>query len=139
MPAGRWILREGNPADRMFIVASGWVEVFRKGPPGTLLRVLRRGDVIGELALLQEGVRSASGRTQRDTELLELGRAEFESLIERLPGFAAGLARALAAQLAVSRSQRTSTGSRSTIQARQRRPLWRPRLATISDITQPLP
>lgn len=109
VPAGRWILREGDPADRMFIVAGGRVEVFREGPPETLLRVLRRGDVIGELALLQEGVRSASARAQRDTELLELDRAEFDALIEGVPDVAIGLARALAAQVAVSRTQPTST------------------------------
>jgi predicted acylesterase/phospholipase RssA/CRP-like cAMP-binding protein len=108
VPAGGWILREGDPADTMFIVASGRIEVIREGPPEALLRVLRRGDVIGELALLQEGVRSASARAQRDTELLELGRAEFESLIERVPSFAIGMARALAAQVAVSRGQRVS-------------------------------
>jgi NTE family protein len=108
VPAGRWILREGDLPDRMFIVARGRVEVFREGPPETLLRVLRRGDVIGELALLQDGVRSASVRAQRDTELLKLGRADFESLVEYVPSFAIGLARALAAQVAVSRSQTTS-------------------------------
>jgi NTE family protein len=105
VPAGNWILREGDPADSMFIVASGRIDVIREGPPEILLRVLRRGDVIGELALLQEEVRSASARAQRDTELLELGRAEFESLIEHVPSFAIGMARALAAQVAVSRSQ----------------------------------
>jgi len=108
VPAGRWILREGDPGGSMFIVAGGRVDVVREGPPETLLRVLRRGDVIGELALLQEGVRSASARAQRDTDLLELGRAEFESLLEHAPSFAVGMARALAAQVAVSRGQRTS-------------------------------
>jgi NTE family protein len=103
--AGGWILREGDPAQSMFIVASGRIDVIREGPPETLLRVLRRGDVIGELALLQEGVRSASARAQRDTELLELGRAEFENLIESVPSFAVGMARTLAAQVSVSRSQ----------------------------------
>ena len=105
VPAGSWILREGDPADSMFIVTSGRIEVIREGRPETVLRVLRRGDVIGELALLQEGVRSASARAQRDTELLELGRAEFESLIEYVPSFATGVARALAAQVAVSSGQ----------------------------------
>ena len=108
VPAGGWILREGDLADSMFIVASGRVDVIREGPPEILLRVLRRGDVIGELALLQEGVRSASARAQRDTELLELGRADFENLIEYVPSFAVGMARALAAQVAASRSQSVS-------------------------------
>src|SRR5215469_18341521 len=57
VPAGSWIVREGALADSMFIVGSGRIDVVREGPPESLLRVLRRGDVIGELALLQEGVR----------------------------------------------------------------------------------
>ncbi len=103
-PAGTWIMREGDPAESMFIVRGGRVEVVHEGRPETLLRVLRRGDVLGELALLCEGVRAASARAQRDTELLELSRADFERLIERAPGFALGLTRALGAQVAASRS-----------------------------------
>ena len=104
VPAGRWIMREGEVAESMFVVQGGRIEVVHEGPPETLLRVLRRGDVLGELALLREGVRAASARAQRDTHLLELGRADFEKLIERAPSFALGLTRALGAQVAASRS-----------------------------------
>ncbi len=83
--AGDWILREGETADSLFIVRSGRVEVIDEGPPEALIRVLRRGDVLGELALLREGTRSASARARRDTELLELGRAPFEALIQEAP------------------------------------------------------
>ena len=70
MRAGEWMMREGEAADRMFIVASGRVEVIDEGPPEVLIRVVRRGDMLGELALLQAGTRSASVRARRDTELL---------------------------------------------------------------------
>jgi predicted acylesterase/phospholipase RssA/CRP-like cAMP-binding protein len=102
--AGAWVIREGDPAESLFIVRSGRLEVVIEGPPETLLRVLRRGDVLGELALLREGTRSASVRARRDVELLELGRDEFEMLIERAPSFALGLTRAMGAQLAASRA-----------------------------------
>ena len=104
VPAGSWIMREGDRAESMFIVSGGRIEVVHEGPPEILLRVLRRGDVLGELALLRDGVRAASARAQRDTELLELGRAEFEHLIEHAPEFALGLTRAMGAQIAASRS-----------------------------------
>jgi NTE family protein len=102
--AGDWIMRKGEEADSMFILRSGRVEVLDEGPPEMLIRVLRRGDVLGELALLREGVRSASVRARRDTELLELGRAEFEELILQAPTFALGLTRVMGAQLAASRT-----------------------------------
>ena len=104
LPAGSWIMREGDLAESMFIVGGGRIEVVHEGPPEILLRVLRRGDVLGELVLLREGVRAASARAQRDTELLELERADFESLIEHAPSFALGLTRAMGAQIAASRS-----------------------------------
>ncbi len=100
--AGRWILREGEVADSVFIVASGRVEVVDERPPETLIRILRRGSVLGELALLRAGTRSASARARRDTELLELPRAAFEALIQQAPSFALGLTRAMGAQLASS-------------------------------------
>jgi NTE family protein len=104
VPAGRWVMREGDRAESMFIVSGGRVEVVHEGPPEILLRVLRRGDVLGELALLREGVRAASARAERDTELIELGRADFEGLIEQAPEFALGLTRVMGAQIAASRS-----------------------------------
>src|SRR5947199_7475626 len=70
--AGEWIFRQGDVADRMYIVRSGRVEVIAEEHGEDLIRVLRRGGVLGELALLREGSRSASARARRDTELLEL-------------------------------------------------------------------
>ncbi|HXW59814.1 MAG TPA: patatin-like phospholipase family protein [Solirubrobacteraceae bacterium] len=102
--AGEWIMREGEVAESAFIVVGGRVEVLDERPPETLIRVLRRGDVLGELALLREGTRSASARAHRDTELLELARTGFEGLIQQAPSFALGLTRAMGAQLAASRT-----------------------------------
>lgn len=102
--AGDWILREGDAANSLFILRSGRVDVIDEGPPETLIRVLRRGEVLGELALLRQGTRSASARARRDTELLELDRASFEALIQEAPSFALGLTRAMGAQLAASRT-----------------------------------
>jgi NTE family protein len=115
--AGGWIMRAGDPADSMFIVGSGRVEVIDERPPEALIRVLRRGDVLGELALLSRGTRSASARARRDAELLELGRDEFESLIEHAPSFAIGLTRALGAQLAASHSPVVAATPPQTIAA----------------------
>jgi NTE family protein len=102
--AGEWILREGEPAQSAYIIRSGRVEVVDEAPPETLIRVLRRGDVLGELALLRQGPRSASARARRDTELVELTRQAFEGLIQDAPDFALGLVRSIGAQLAASRS-----------------------------------
>ena len=66
------------------------------------MRTLKRGDVLGELALLQEGRRSASVRAVRDTWLVTLGRGDFEALMRTSPDFALALTRNLGGQLAAS-------------------------------------
>jgi predicted acylesterase/phospholipase RssA/CRP-like cAMP-binding protein len=113
--AGQWILREGEAADSVFIVRGGRVEVIDEGPPEALIRMLRRGDVLGELALLRAGTRSVSARARRDTELFKLGRGSFEALIQAAPSFALGLTRAMGAQLAASRTPVVAASPPETI------------------------
>jgi NTE family protein len=105
VPAGTWLLREGEGAESAFVVRSGRLEVVSEGPPESVLAVLRRGDVFGELALLIGGRRAASVRAQRDSDVLELGRGDFERLVEEAPSFALGLTRTMGAQLAASRPE----------------------------------
>ncbi len=118
-------MREGEHADSVFIVRSGRVEVVDEGPPEALIRVLRRGDVLGELALLREGARSASVRARRDTELLELGRARLRGADPSAPSFALGLTRAMGAQLAASRTPVAAPPRRDDRRRRPRSALLR--------------
>ena len=64
-----------------------------------MLRVLGRGAVVGELALLTGSPRSASVRARRDSELLELTRDHFAELLTTEPEFALALTRELGRQL----------------------------------------
>lgn len=107
--AGGWIMREGEAAESLFIVRAGRLKVVAEGPPESLIGVLRRGDVVGELALLREGARCASVRALRDSELLELAREPFEAMVQQAPSFALGLTRAMGAQLAASRDPIVAT------------------------------
>ncbi len=115
LAAGEWLLREGDAADVMYVIRSGRLDVLVEGPPETLVRTLRRGDVVGELALLHAGRRTASVRARRDSVLLEVSRAQFEALVRQEPGFAVGLTRALGAQLAASRAPIASAPPPRTI------------------------
>ena len=48
-----------------------------------MIRVLGRGDAVGELALLTDSPRSASVRARRDSELLKCRATAFEKLLDR--------------------------------------------------------
>lgn len=102
--AGEWLFHEGDSANSAFIVRSGRVEILTEGDALEVIRTVKRGGVIGELALLARGVRSASARALRDSELLEVGRDEFEQLILDDHRFALSLCGLLANQLAASRA-----------------------------------
>jgi NTE family protein len=115
LPAGAWLMRKGDVAESLYVVRSGRLEVVDDGPPETVVRVLRRGEVLGELALLKGGRRSASVRAQRDSELLEVGSTEFEALVQEAPSYALGLLRTMVAQLAVSRIPMSATALPRTV------------------------
>ena len=69
-----------------------------------MLRVLGRGAVVGELALLMESPRSASVRVRRDSELLSSTRPQFAELLTTEPEFALALTRELGRELQESRA-----------------------------------
>lgn len=100
--AGSWLFRAGDEADSLFVTRSGRLEVVSVGPPPAVIAVLKRGSVLGELALLGEGRRAASVFARRDSELIELSREQFEWLVGSAPEFAIALTRSLGRQLAAS-------------------------------------
>ena len=107
LAAGEWLFRAGDPADALYVVRSGRLEVVGETEDGreTVLRVLQRGAALGELALLARSPRSASVRARRDSALLRLGHQDFSSLLAARPEFALGLSRNLGRQLQESRAR----------------------------------
>lgn len=101
--AGDWLFRQGDVAQSAFVVHHGRLDVVAGAPPIVIGR-LGRGAVLGELALLGEGTRAASVRARRDSELIELPRAQFDMLLSTVPAFAIGLTRAIGQRLAATRT-----------------------------------
>jgi NTE family protein len=99
-----WLFREGDDADSVYVVRLGQLAVIREGPEPETVNRLTRGAVLGEFALLNDSPRSASVRALRDTELLQITRAHFESLLRSEPELTLSLARSLSAQLKASRA-----------------------------------
>ena len=96
--AGEWLFREGDPAQATYVVRTGRLEVVDEST-GSVIRELGRGDALGELALLTDSTRSASVRALRTSELLAIGRDEFDAALDSSPALPLALARTLAAQL----------------------------------------
>lgn len=80
--AGETIFREGDPADALFIVASGKIEIVRDGAGGEQrLAEVGPEDIFGEVGLLgEQGTRAASARAVEDSVLVMVGENPIELL-----------------------------------------------------------
>lgn len=80
---GSYVVREGEPGERLYIVLSGRLEVRRDFAPGRSEPVaeMGEGDVFGEIALLEGGIRTRSVRALERSVLLALDKADFERLV----------------------------------------------------------
>src|SRR6476660_2998145 len=85
--AGATLFRAGEPGESLYIVKSGSVELFIKDTAGQRisLAAAEKGEVFGELALLDRGPRSATAMAIVDSELLELRRDELLLLFQKSP------------------------------------------------------
>ena len=93
LPAGTPLFSQGDPADAFYIVLSGRLRVVvRSAVDQEAVSELGAGDCIGEMALLTGQARTATISAVDDSELLCLGKAAFDSLVEKYPRFLSGLA-----------------------------------------------
>jgi CRP/FNR family cyclic AMP-dependent transcriptional regulator len=82
VPAGHVLMREGETASQMFIISSGEARVERGGRE---LARLGPGSVLGEMALVAEGPRTATATVTEPAHLFVLAHREFHSLMEDIP------------------------------------------------------
>lgn len=103
------IFRENSSSKELYIIVQGEVDILiNRGTTGALnknetaVARLRRGQSFGEVALVDEGLRSASARaTQKDTRLLVIPRDKIIMLCETYPQLGYRLMYNLAADLAM--------------------------------------
>ena len=97
------IFDEGEEGQGLFVILSGRVKIMRKDSPDTPQIEFGPGAFLGEVALLDQTLRTAQARAVEDTLIVALFRAEFYSLLETHSGIASRisfqLARVLAARL----------------------------------------
>ncbi len=87
LTAGDILFREGDTANEAFIIREGEIEILKHASHGEVrLAVLAAGDVLGELALFEQGMpRSATARALSNATCDVIAREEFESLLGQCP------------------------------------------------------
>ena len=91
VPAGASIIRQGDPADRFYVILDGTVDVSRSeadGEPARHIRSLGPDDAFGELGLLNGAPRSASITAETAVRLLALDAPVFLDLVTAGPELA---------------------------------------------------
>jgi len=98
---GELIVEENTEAERFFIIHRGKIEIVKRFEDGEefVLGVHSDGDFFGEMALLDEGPRSATARALEDTTVVEISRQDFEALLYKAPVLAYGIMKELSARL----------------------------------------
>lgn len=96
VPAGTDIVQQGESANDFFLILSGSVTVRRDG---RVVAALSAGDYFGEMALLDEGPRTATVTSEDHCQLLVIGRREFASLLDEVPAIGQKLLVHLAGRL----------------------------------------
>jgi CRP-like cAMP-binding protein len=88
-PAEATIIREGDPADSLFLILSGKVKIYLTDPHGKkfVVDVRRAGQYVGEM-ILDDKPRSASVRTIEPSEFAVISRADFKALLLKHPELA---------------------------------------------------
>src|SRR5690349_11619209 len=112
LPGGAPLFHQGEPADAVYVVASGCLGVFRhddddvtEGGPA-LLAEITPGNIVGEMSLLSHGKRTRSVAALRDSEVWRLAQASFDSLTNHHPEVLPALMRNIAARNAVGPAKR---------------------------------
>lgn len=84
------IVRQGSPADGMYLVLDGEVRVrLMLKEREIIIATLSVGDFFGEMSLFDQGPRSADVVANTDAQLLKIGAAGFRSLVNEAPDLAA--------------------------------------------------
>jgi uncharacterized membrane protein len=90
LPPEKVLFHFGEPGDALYLVRSGAVELFVKDNTGNkiTLTVAKEGDIFGELALLDDGPRTATAQALEPSELFRLDRDDLKLAFQKSPDLA---------------------------------------------------
>ncbi len=91
-PAGFPLVSQGEAARDLFIIVSGKVAIRQEfGTAAAELATLSAKDIIGEIALLREGPRTASGVVSEPSRIFRLSYDDVQYVLKNNPELAAHL------------------------------------------------
>lgn len=84
VPGGWALMMEDQPADKAYLILSGSVSVRRDGAE---IATVGEGEVIGEMALVNQRLRNATAIANGDLEVLHFTAESVAELVGKIPHF----------------------------------------------------
>ena len=94
--AGTTIFEEGTPGDTMYVIQEGQVDVFFRDK---LIETVGEGEPIGEMALIDNEVHSATCVAKTHCVLIPVTQKRFLFMVQETPYFALNVMRIMANRL----------------------------------------
>jgi CRP-like cAMP-binding protein len=116
---GQTLVREGERGDALYVVIDGALEVTQLETGGgvRLLGEARKGEHLGELALLENSVRTATAKALEPTRVLSVTRESYEACLEAHPHTSSTLSRLAEYRRAWSTTRRVRPPRAQVVQA----------------------
>ncbi len=95
-PAGAVILREGDPGNHMYVVMDGELSILIRNK---VIATVSTGEIVGEMALINSDIRSATVVANTDCVLADIDQSSFDSLLQYVPDFTIHVMNTLADRL----------------------------------------
>jgi signal transduction histidine kinase len=95
-PSNHILCHEGAYEDVFYIVADGKATICKnvsEEDGERVLRIAEKGDMVGEMALIQNVPRSATVRTSTECTVLEMDKKDFETMLGHSPSMAINIIR----------------------------------------------
>ena len=114
---GETLVRQGDPADALYLIAAGQVSVLRENPPARPTRVATAGAgvVMGEIGVYAGGTRTATVRAETPVLAWRLSRTALATMERTEPALAGlfhrAMVRVLADKLAASTRMTAQRGA----------------------------
>lgn len=97
---GETIVSQGDVGDSMFLIKSGEVAISHTKENDTVqLALLKAGESLGEMAMFEAEMRTASAIAHVDSELLSIDNNDFIDLLQIYPGISIGVIKTLVKRL----------------------------------------
>ena len=94
--AGEFLFQEGEVGEHMYVLARGDAEILLGDK---VVADAGIGAIVGEMAVIEPGPRSASVRARGDCEFVEIDQNRFDYLVSQTPQFATRVMRTMATRL----------------------------------------